>query len=69
LASATKSRLLCSVYATAGIAHLSASAHISQISVRRTAHTLVGPPHDQAVIAMQKGSLKTSAMNTATVAR
>ena len=47
---------------------MSASAHMSQISVRRTAHTFVGPPHDQAVIAMQKGSLKTSAIKTATVA-
>ena len=47
---------------------MSASAHISHISVRRTAHTLVGPPHDHAVIAMQKGSLNTSAMKTATVA-
>ena len=47
---------------------MSASVHISHISVRRTAHTLVGPPHDHAVIAMQKGSLNTSAMKTATVA-
>ena len=51
-----------------GAAHLSASVHISQISVRRTPHTFVGPPHDHAVIATQKGSLKTSAMKTATVA-
>ena len=47
---------------------MSASVHISQISVRRTPHTFVGPPHDHAVIAMQKGSLKASAMKTATVA-
>ena len=50
------------------VAHLSVSVCISQISVRRTRHTFVGPPHDHATIPMQKGSLKTSAIKTATLA-